>query len=189
MNAKEYQSELTESLTEYFDNLEVKSEWAAFKRGGLQYSPRVDIAIGPFNVQGPNIAHRYDRLVRSRKIRSLINQFYSTHTGNIRDHFGNNTEVPTLNRILQRNWNSRCLLAIEIENENSRKHIMGSLLNAASLGRIGIGIAFNESSFNSFKMIWSYQGFLRDVGKNAYDTTNFLIVTKEQADEILESIM
>jgi hypothetical protein len=189
MTTKEYQSQLTELLTEYFDNLEVKSEWAAFKRGRLQYSPRVDIAIGPFNVEGPNIAHEYDRLVRSRKVRSLINQFYRAHKENIRNHFGQNNEIPTLNRILQRNWNSRCLLAIEIENENSRKHIMGSLLNAASLGRVGIGIAFNDTSFNSFKMIWSYQGFLRQVGKNAYDTTNFLIVTKEQADEILESIM
>ncbi|HOX83102.1 MAG TPA: hypothetical protein PLJ60_06070 [Chryseolinea sp.] len=188
MTTKEYQNELTESLTEYFDNLEVKSEWAAFKRGRLQYSPRVDIAIGPFNVEGQNIARQYDRLVRARKVRSFISLFYEMHIQNIRKHFGQEPRIPSLVQVLRKNWNARCLLAIEIENENSRKHIMGSLLNAASLGRVGIGIAFNEASFNSFKMIWSYQGFLRHVGKNAYDTTNFLIVTKEQADEILESI-
>lgn len=189
MTTKEYQSELTESLIEYFDNLEVKSEWAAFKRGGLQYSPRVDIAIGPFNVQGPNIAHQYDRLVGSRKVRSLVSLFYEAHHQNIRAQFGREPRIPSLTQVVRRNWNARCLMTIEIENENSRKHIMGSLLNAASLGRVGVGIAFNEASFNSFKMIWSYQGFLRHVSKNAYDTTNFLIVTKDQADEILGSIM
>ena len=62
---------------------------------------------------------------------------------------------------------------------------MGSLINAASLGRIGIGIAYNESVKRTFLRILNYLAFLKRVEKNTYDTTNFLIITKEQLSELL----
>ena len=62
---------------------------------------------------------------------------------------------------------------------------MGSMINAASLGRVGIGIAYNDSVLRTFIRMLNYMGFLKRVEKNAYDTTNFLIVTKEQFQEIV----
>lgn len=64
---------------------------------------------------------------------------------------------------------------------------MGSIVNAASLGRIGIGIAYNDSVLRTFIRILAYLSLLKRVGKNTYDTTNFLIVTKEQFLTILEA--
>ena len=78
-------------------------------------------------------------------------------------------------------------MAFEIENTSTKKHIMGSMINAASLGRIGIGIAFNDSVMRTFVRILNYLGFLKRVEKNTYDASNFLIITKEQLEIILNN--
>jgi len=62
---------------------------------------------------------------------------------------------------------------------------MGSMINAASLGGIGIGIAYNDSVKRTFVRILNYLGFLKRVEKNTYNATNFLIITKEQIESIL----
>jgi hypothetical protein len=63
---------------------------------------------------------------------------------------------------------------------------MGSMVNAASLGRIGIGVAYKDSVKRTFLRLLNYMAFLKRVGKNSYDTTNFLILTKEQLVELTE---
>ena len=63
---------------------------------------------------------------------------------------------------------------------------MGSMINACSLGRIGIGVAFNDSVVRSFNRIVRYLSFLNKVGKTSYDTTNFMIITKEQFLQVIE---
>jgi hypothetical protein len=65
---------------------------------------------------------------------------------------------------------------------------MGSMVNAASLGRIGIGVAFNESVKRTFLRILNYLAFLKRVDKNTYDTTNYLILTKEQLITLTERL-
>ena len=62
---------------------------------------------------------------------------------------------------------------------------MGIVINAASLGRIGIGIAYSDKTFRTFIRILNYLGFLKRVEKNTYDTTNFLIITKDQMTTLL----
>ena len=95
----------------------------------------------------------------------------------------NLTPFDQINRI---NFNARCFLAIEIESQNSKKHMMGSIINASSLGRIGIGIAYNDSAFRTFKRILNYLAFLKRVEKNTYNTANFLLLSKDQFFELLE---
>jgi len=97
----------------------------------------------------------------------------------------NEINIPEFDYLTRKNQNARCFLAIEIENTSTKKHIMGSMINAASLGRIGIGIAYNDSVKRTFLRILNYLAFLKRVEKNTYDTTNFLILTKEQFLEIL----
>ncbi len=92
-----------------------------------------------------------------------------------------------LDHLLRIDENSGCFLLIEIENRNSKKHIMGDIVNACSLGRVGIGIAFTESTQRAFARIMNYQNFLESVGKNTYRTTNFLLLSKEQLNSLLEN--
>src|SRR5690606_11867689 len=86
------------------------------------------------------------------------------------------------------NTNSRCLFAVEIENTSTKKHIMGSIVNAASLGRIGIGIGFCEEAYRAFIRIVNYLTWLKEVGKSSYPVGNFFVLRKTQFAEILDAM-
>lgn len=186
MTATEYQNLLTPIMTEKFENLEVVSEWRAFTGMNYQYSPRVDIAVGPFSVApGPNRTAEYNQIIQRPLINNFLRSIYDAHIANIGEEWLNEINIPDFDILIRKNQNARCLMSIEIENSSTRKHIMGSMINAASLGRVGIGIAYNDSVLRTFIRMLNYMGFLKRVEKNAYDTTNFLIVTKEQFQEIV----
>lgn len=189
MTTKEYQNIIHPLIQTKLEGLEVKNEWTAFTGYHNHYSPRVDIAVGPFSiVAGQNQTHVYNQLVVNENIQSFIRQLYEIHIKNIGLEVNNEITIPPFQDLICKNQNARCFLAIEIENENSKKHIMGSLINAASLGRIGIGIAYSEKTMRTFIRIMNYLGFLRRVEKNTYDTTNFLIISKDQMQTILTQI-
>ena len=186
MTAIEYQNLLIPLLSQKLNGIEVIGEWRAFRNVNYQYSPRVDIAVGPFSVTpNANQTQEYNQLLQKDVIDSFIQNVYNYHKENIGDEWLNELDVPTLYSLTRKNQNARCFLAIEIENSSTRKHIMGSMINAASLGRIGIGIAYNESVKRTFIRILNYMAFLKRVGKNTYDTTNFMILTKEQFHELI----
>lgn len=189
MTTNEYQNIIHPLIQTKLEGLEVKKEWTAFTGYHNHYSPRVDIAVGPFSiVAGQNQTEVYNQLVISKNIQSFIRQLYHIHIKNIGLEINNEITIPLFENLIYKNQNARCFLAIEIENENSKKHIMGSLINAASLGRIGIGVAYSEKTMRTFIRIMNYLGFLRRVEKNTYDTTNFLIISKDQMQTILTQI-
>jgi len=189
MTTKEYQNIIHSLIQTKLEGLEVKNEWTAFTGYHNHYSPRVDIAVGPFSiVAGQNQTHVYNQLVTTENIESFIRQLYNIHMENIGLEEKNEIKISPFEDLIYKNQNARCFLAIEIENENSKKHIMGSLINAASLGRIGIGVAYSEKTMRTFIRIMNYLGFLRRVEKNTYDTTNFLIISKGQMQTILTQI-
>lgn len=66
---------------------------------------------------------------------------------------------------ISRNANARCLLAIEIETASTKKHNMGSIVNAAYLGRIGIAIGYSEKALKAFLRIVNCLGYF-SVKKN-----------------------
>lgn len=186
MTTKQYQKYIHPLVAAKFQNLEVKSEWTTFGGYRNHYSPRVDIAVGPFSIYpGYTQMEEYNILVREH-FRPLLNRLYDFHVQNIGDEaITNEVTIPEFEMLITKNQNARCFLAIEIEKENSKKHIMGSLINAAPLGRVGIGIAYNEKTVRTFMRILNYLAFLKRVRKNTYDTTNFLILTKDQMTTIL----
>ncbi len=53
---------------------------------------------------------------------------------------------------------------------------MGSIINATSLSRVEIGIAYKDSVLKIFTKILNYIAFLKRVEGNTYDSANFLIV-------------
>lgn len=187
MSARDFQNRMTDQLRNVMpENCDVVSEWVAFNGFQNHYSPRVDIAVGPFSVTaGENKINEYDFLLNQTAIRSILEKIYEFHIQNVGHEFENEIEFNNIERLIHVNANARCFLAFEIENNNSKKHILGSIVNAASLGRVGIGVAYNDRTLRTFIRILNYLGFLKRVEKNTYDTTNFLIITKEQMETLL----
>ena len=193
MTTKEYQKSicllLQNKLERYDIDIHIGEEWTSFSGKKNLYSPRVDIAVGPFSMGlGENQTCNYNRLIQKNTIRFFLQSLYDLHKNNIGDEYLNEITIPDFEFVLNKNQNARCFLALEIENRNSKKHIMGSIINAASLGRIGIGVAYTDKTLRTFIRILNYLGFLKRVEKNTYDTTNFLIVTKEQLTTLLNSL-
>ncbi len=186
MSTPDYQKELYQKLAATFPN--VVNEWRTFSSGEKnKYGPRVDIAIGPYNIEGipENLTNHYNALVKQEPVKSFLQKAHNFHIQNLDSTIYDEVIHPGFLEVVERNQNARCLIAIEIENLNSRKHIMGSIVNAAALGRIGIGIGFTNKALKSFLRIINYLSFLKNVEKNGYDTANFLVLSIDQMDELL----
>ena len=180
-----YQNEITNLLTTYFSSIvltpepNVQKEWPAFPRD-KRYSPRIDIAVGPFAVEN-NYTLEYDRLCL--ETRNFLDLCFNVFENNIRDFkpgiSGFEYNYKTFNK------NARCFIAIEIEKTGTRKHRLGDIVNASSLGRIGLIIAWDASVLKSFLRIIEYFNFLEDVGKNTFITKNIAVIEREQFRDIL----
>jgi hypothetical protein len=144
------------------------------------YSPRLDIAVGPFATDR-NCIQEYDHL--SNIHRSFLSVLYDYHISNIRDSVDEQSE--SFDRVMKRKSNARCFLAIEIENKVSNKHLMGGAINAAALGRIGIIIGWDDSVLKKIIRMRNYLRFLSNVGKNSFDTANLLVLNAGQFENIL----
>ncbi len=180
------QNNLHEVCLRKFSDLIIINEWRAFRGRSFQYSPCVDIAFGPFNnglIDNQKLV--YNDLVERSDVNTFLKGIYKYHKQNVSE-LNNEIIVSEFDRLIFKNLNSRCLLAIEIENTNSKKHMMGSIVNASSLGRVGIGIAFNKSALKTFLRNVNYLQFLTRVNKNSYDTTNFLVVSLEQINSLFD---
>jgi hypothetical protein len=187
MTAREYQTSITPLLRSIFE--EVTPEWIAFRGLGYQYSPRVDIAVGPYStIANEDKIAEYNMLLSTEIVHNFLEKVYNYHILNVGENWLHEIHIPSLEDLIHKNENARCLIAFEIENWTTKKHIMGSMVNAASLGRIGIGVAYNEAVERTFVRIMNYLAFLKRVGKNSYDTTNFLIITKTQLETILNEV-
>ena len=187
MNSKSYQNEIGYLLQNYLHPLEVKNEWIAFRNFPKQYSPRVDIAVGPFNIDPyNNQTSTYNDLLDDEKIRMFLREVYNLHKEHCRK---NEISIPDFENLINNNQNARCFLAIEIEYRNTKKHVMGSIVNATSLGRVGIGVAYDSKTLTTFFRILKYLAYLKAVEKTTYDTSSFLIVTKEQLLELVTKII
>ena len=169
-------SELVQLLAAEFPGLPVKPEWRS-EIGRGRYSPRVDIAVGPFAVDGIRLGAEFSRLVTAH--RPFLLALHSSHETNVRELDGAE-EVPGLSASSERNPNARCLLAVEIERSGSRKHMLGGAVNAAALGRLGVMVACSAKRLRALLTIRRYLLFLLSVGKSSFETANLLIVTDDQ---------
>ncbi len=175
-NVRSYQSHLAETLKVVLNGCEVKKEWDVAKNSqdALNrqiYCPRLDLAVGPFNTDG-NVAVNNER----------IEEAYNRH----------HAFVSRLNQAAQTsgfransNPNPRCFLAIEIENSGSRKHRLGSIMNTAALGKVGIVIGWNADVTKSLPRIHGYLGYLSEHNKLREKIRNLIIVDRSAFSGVL----
>lgn len=174
MNATEAQKRLKVLFSERFGEDKVIKEWPSNRnaedwlhRSGndIVYAPRPDIAIGPFNIrEGSNTA----------EIEALFNQnrAFFNRLGLGRGREGVNK-------------NPRCLIAIEIENSGSSKHMIGNIINASLLGTVGIIITLRDEFYEKAERILRYLegAFLRK--KIGHNPSNVVIKRYAELRRIL----
>jgi hypothetical protein len=184
MSVVAYQAQV-KALFEENLGLETLTEWRSLMNFGL-YAPRVDIGIGPFAYENGihmTAEHNY-----------LFNNWHPFFIMLCHIHLENleliNNDTPEEQKramvmekmeiIYHTNYNARCFIAIEVENNVSRKHLMGGAINAAVLGRIGIAVGYTEEKHRAFLKLYHYFEFLRNVDKPTFNTSNLLIISKDQ---------
>jgi len=173
---EEYRQRVCIALARIYPMNRVTPEWISLRDEIGLYSPRLDIAVGPFAFRTRYIED-YDELMDNSRI--FIEKMMNCHITNVRDYDESGYNL-SYEELKEKNRNSRCLLAIEIENTTGAKYIIGSVVNACALGRIGIFIAWNHEKLKSAIKLRKYLEFLARVGKNTFDTTNLLILEKDQ---------
>lgn len=160
-----------------------------FPIGRDTYSPEPDVAVGPFAIEGEKYGNTYDEMAKSSK--NFIEKCIEAHIINLRKHEIDLGELPQFNFFCDRaiNWNARCFVAVEVENKPpSRKHLLGSTINAVALGRVGLLIGFSEEVVVKFLRCLKYLNFLKSVKKSSIEFKNGLVLSKDQFIEILEGI-
>jgi len=179
----------------YDDN--ATSEWKPFANYGRRtYSPVVDIAVGPFAIGDQRYEEEYDTMVN--KFNQLIDSWVSIFKQDWQDYIvqhnyfrvspASSTPLgyqdfigPTANR------NARCFIAIEVENESSKKHLMGSIVNAGALGRVGILIAWQEKVLRAAIRMREYFDLLKQAGKRTFNMSSVIILNQEQFADCLDN--
>lgn len=171
----------------------VEKEWSSIS-DGQRYTPRIDIAVGPFAIQ-TQLGQEYDQLMGVGQSNILIRCLIRHHLLNIADFHNTDTNVTDehvdelFNNLMGINYNARCLIAVEIENTATRKHLMGSAINASALGRIGIAIPWTDEKFRAIIKLVRYFEFLSSVGKPTFGTQNLLIVRSVQFHQSIQSVL
>lgn len=147
-----FQNTIVEKLRQHFT--EVEKEWRITK-GATDplsvnadvYAPRLDVAVGPFNVR------EEDKVEMVDTIKTVFSQKAPQELKNI-----------ITSRRLKQNQNPRCTIAIEVVYSGSSKHILGDITNASVMGLYGFVVASN-STFEKLKRIFEYSKVIKQVGK------------------------
>ncbi len=163
MPGTDYQRAVALLLRRHFGD--VRLEWSissdatdALARDPTIYAPRVDVAVGPFNV-----SHGFDPTIREDLLpRSLLELF---------------DQRPS-------NPNPRCLLAIEVCFSGSSKHIMGDMLNAGALGLFGLVVG-DAPHMAKIERIGRYLDVLAGLGKVPWMFRNVVSLSTSDFDRIL----
>jgi hypothetical protein len=127
-------------------------------RDATVYAPRVDVAVGPFNLTPGRDAAISAELL-PEKFRAV---------------FGDRPPNP----------NPRCLIAIEVCYNGSSKHMMGDMLNAGALGLYGFVVG-NEQNMPKIKRILRYLEILADLDKVPWLFRNVVSISTEEFDALV----
>ncbi|MFB5682249.1 hypothetical protein ACE3NQ_15090 [Paenibacillus terreus] len=169
-------------------NEEVQEEWSSMRDeyGLTIYSPRLDIAVGPFATH-ERLGDEYDSILKRPIVESFLKVLVEYNRINLEafDYF---VRPPEYDDIKYMNHNARCFMAIEIEHLVSRKHLIGGAINASALDRFGVVIPWSDEKLRAFIKLVRYLHYLRFAEKNTFNTTNLLIITKEQMDAALHDL-
>jgi hypothetical protein len=162
MRASEYQRLAEVRLKRHF--ADVRLEWSiargatdALAQDVAVYAPRVDVAIGPFNMT-PGRDPAIDDALLPVRLRELFDGRPS-------------------------NPNPRCLLAIEVCYSGSSKHIMGDMLNAGALGLYGFVVG-DERHMAKIQRIGRYLEVLAELGKVHWLFRNVVALSTVEFDAL-----
>lgn len=187
MRTKDYQASIRDMFQEIFRNepeATAQVEWRVMASVQGIYCPKVDVAVGPYSTdRGQTKQFVYDRILDHHT--DLLNALIEAHNLNLREHNGPRAQV-SFNDVFNGNRNGRCMIAVEIEREVSRKHQMGGYINTGAIGRVGLAVAWNTTMLKSFIRMAGYFEFLQSVGKRSFISPNVLILDAEQLHEILK---
>lgn len=189
-----FQREIAEQLPAIYPHTPIVREWRSIDNIRGLYSPRIDVAVGPFStLRGGNLREEYNRLMDGS--RDFIERLLVFHRANV-EHYrildeqrGEVMEFPEFRNVRNFNDNARCLIAIEIEHRVSRKHLLGGAVNASVLGRLGVMVGWDEEKVNALVKLQAYWDFLRSVGKNTFETQNLIILLPEQLRESIRQTL
>ena len=188
-----FEAEINNRLKSRLSRQDVITYWHAFAGQGRRiYQPVVDVAVGPFAVDETRYMDEYDSMVHNH--RDLINEWVMLSRENwqavIGDHYwALPPRTPTSYEDFvgnSANRNARCFIAIEVENKTSRKHLMGSIVNAGALGRIGILVVWQDKVLRATVRMREYFDYLQTVGKPTFNMNGVVILTSEQFAASLE---
>jgi hypothetical protein len=185
-----YQLQLKDNLKQVFNIDAIQEEWSSMRdEYDLSiYSPRLDVTVGPFATH-ERLGYVYDEMLRTPKVEEFVRKLVEYNRIDL-ERYGDGFVVPgQYEDIMYMNHNARCFMAIEIEHLVSRKHLMGGAINASALGRFGIVIPWSDEKLRAFVKLVRYLHYLRYAEKNTFDTSNLLIVTKEQMDIALLEVI
>jgi hypothetical protein len=158
------QKTIKENLDRYFP--EVIIEWNmakdardAFSPSQTRYAPRLDVAVGPFNISPDYVQS------------DIENKFSALCPMNLKDFLRSHT--------LSKNSNPRCTIGIEVVCSGSSKHILGDFTNASMMGLYGIIIP-DSPMLNKVKRLYEYVKILKSVGKSPPNMFNNLTILSSQ---------
>lgn len=165
-----FQNKVTEKLLEHFQ--QVKKEWRitqnatdAFSSNVDVYAPRIDVAVGPFNVSEGNEKNRIVQTFVDKAPQRMKSIIESGH--------------------LRENENPRCMLAIEVVYSGSTKHVLGDITNASMMGLYGFVVA-NSDMIDKVKRIFEYTKTIKHVGKAPIDLfSNVMVISTDEFLELL----
>jgi hypothetical protein len=178
---------LKKILPKYDSDLRAQAPWRPFKgSGGSIYQPAVDVAIGPFAVGALDYERKYDEL--PKKIEPILSTWIRQFKRNWKRILGKrrpmdpNIGLSNINDLtdVSSNRNARCFIAFEFENEDSRKHIMGSIVNAGALGRIGVIVAEQDSVLKATIRLGAYIDHLQKFRNKTFNMGAILIISDKQ---------
>ena len=197
---KEYENDIGDLLDVFFaeandatvrirKSLKYRSE-----SGYRSYSPIIDISVGPFSeTRGVLLWQEYDDLVNS--CGRLIDDMLMEFRGDYQD-FGEGffeieeRTLPTshkyfLSTAKGANWNARCFMAIEVENRQNTKHLLGDLVNVSISGRIGVVVGYNSVACETFLRELEYLAYTIEAKKIKFNSRNIIVLGPDQFENIL----
>ena len=178
-----YQEKVYSYLKRIFGENNAKKEWDVAKDSTDDfirklYCPRLDLAVGPFNIDRKVTYNNTEIEETIEYYRSFIEKMFNyseQRNGNF-DEFLN-----------KRNINPRCFLAIEIENSGTSKYMLGNIANVSIIGSIGVVIPFNDRQLSNCKRIIEYVDFATEVKKIKAIFENILVIDKEVFLKVLKN--
>jgi hypothetical protein len=181
----QWQSWLAARLSTLHGNVATQCEWATMAGQPGIYSPRLDVAVGPFATGDQQLGTTYDGLIDKHS--DFVHRLCEVGNANVAA-YGNGAQFSSFDDRARSNWNARCYIAIEIENKVSRKHLMGGTINATALGRIGIAIGWTDEKVRAFVKLRSYLLYLSQVGKNTFHPLNLIVLSRAQMIDVIEQL-